>query len=348
MVNGRRSGIWKGSLLACGKNDKVDAARFAALWLILSLFGGCTPRQPSLSLYTDAVALRESGRDRPAIKKLEKLVKTDPDFKPAYSELGKAYERVGDPRKALAAFKQAAEMEPASSENQLNLAQTYEKLEKHLPAAQAYGRAAELDPNRVDAFVDAADCSMKGGQLAQAAAYCERAGMERSRELLPALAKACEGQKDYVRAIAVYERLLTLGDPDPNVLVSLGVACVKAERYDRARDALTAATQKRPNDGTAFRHLGFCFIKMGDMDRAMQAYQRSIDLDGGDWEAYRGLGTVCILKADQTGDDRWREQGVRHWRRSLAVNPNQSKRQVLERLIRENTRQPNPSQGLND
>jgi cytochrome c-type biogenesis protein CcmH/NrfG len=113
---------------------------------------------------------------------------------------------------------------------------------------------------------------------------------------------------------------------------------VKAERYDRARDALTAASQKRPNDGTAYRHLGFCFIKMGDMDRATQAYQKAIDLDGGDWEAYRGLGTVYVLKADQTGEDRWREQGVGYWRRSLAVHPSQPKREVLEKLIRENTR----------
>ncbi len=151
-----------------------------------------------------------------------------------------------------------------------------------------------------------------------------------------------------MRAIGVYERLLTQGDPDPNVLVALGVACVKAERYDRGRDALIAATQSRPNDGAAFRHLGYCFIKMGDMDRAMQSYQKSIDLNGNDWEAYRGLGTVCVLKADQTRDDRWREQGVRHWRQSLAVNPDQPKRQVLEKLIRENARQQNLLQGSND
>jgi tetratricopeptide (TPR) repeat protein len=331
-----------------GKNGAVGAARFTALGLVLFLLGGCTPRQPSQSLYQDAVTLRESGQDRLAIGKIEKLVKVDPGFEAAYAELGEICLKVGEHEKALAAFKQAAKLDPQSFDNELNLARTYEKLEKHSQAADAYGRAAELDPNNLDAFAGAASCSVKAGRLAQAETYCERAGDDRSRELLPALAKACEQQKDYVRAIGVYERMLTRGDPDPNVLVSLGVACVKAERYDRARDALTAATQKRPNDGTAFRHLGFCFIKMGDMDRAMQAYQKSIDLDGNDWEAYRGLGTICVLKADQTGDDRWREEGLRHWRRSLAINPSQPKRQVLEKLIRENTKQENPSQGLND
>jgi protein O-GlcNAc transferase len=306
--------------------------------LVLCLFWGCAPRRASQTLFRDAVALRDAGQDRLAIEKLGKLVKADPDFAAAHLELGKACLKVGEIEKALTAFRQAAKLEPQSFENQLNLAQACEKLEKHSQAADAYARAAELDPNNLDALGGAAGCSMKAGRLALAEVYCERLGIERSRELLPALAKACEGQKDYVRAIGVYERLLAQGEPDPNVLVAMGVACVKAGRYDRARDALTAATQKRPRDGTAFRHLGYCFIKMGDMDRATQAYQKAIDLDGGDWEAYRGLGTVYVLKADQTGEDRWREQGVGYWRRSLAVNPSQPKREVLEKLIRENTR----------
>jgi Flp pilus assembly protein TadD len=219
-------------------------------------------------------------------------------------------------------------------------------LNKHPQAADAYGRAVELDPNSFDALAGAASCSVRAGQYAKAQAYCERAGESRSRELLPVLARAYEGQKDYVRAVGVYERMLTSESPDPNVLVALGVACVKAERYDRGREALVSATQMRPKDGAASRHLGYCFIKLGDLDQAMQAYQKSIDLDGNDWEAYRGLGVACMLKADQTGDDRWREQGIRHWRRSLVLNPDQPKRQTLEKLIRENARQQNPLQGL--
>jgi Flp pilus assembly protein TadD len=126
--------------------------------------------------------------------------------------------------------------------------------------------------------------------------------------------------------------------PDPNVLISLGVASVKAERYEQGRQALASATQLRPRDGTALRHLAYCLIKLGDLDQAMQAYHKAIALDGNDWEAYRGLGVACTLKADQTGDDRWRQQGVGHWRRSLVINPDQPKRQALEKLIRDNVR----------
>ncbi len=109
--------------MVCEEKDKVGVARFAVLWLVLCLFWGCTPRQPVENLYRDAVAFRELGQDRLAIDKLDELIKADPDFKPAYSELGKACQKVGEHEKALAAFKQAAKLEPSSFENQLNLAQ---------------------------------------------------------------------------------------------------------------------------------------------------------------------------------------------------------------------------------
>jgi len=303
-----------------------------------------------VNLYLDAVALRELGQDRLAIDKLNKVIKADPKFVLAYSELGKTCRKLGDYEKALAAFKQAVKLDAWSFEHQFNLARTCEDLKKFPQAADAYGRAVELDPNSLDALAGAANCSVQAGQYAKAQAFCEQAGESRSKELLPVLAKAYEGQKDYVRAIGVYERMWTPQSPDPNVLVSLGVACVKAERYQQGREALVLATQMRPQDGATFRHLGYCLIKLGELDQAMQAYQKAIDLDGKDWEAYRGLGVACMLKADQTSDDRWRAQGVRHWRRSLEINPDQPKRQALEKLIRENARQEdkqvNPLQGL--
>jgi len=316
----------------------IDSARFVVLGVGVCLLFGCVPRQPVVNLYLDAVALRELGQDRLAIDKLNEVIKADPKFVLAYAELGKTCRKLGEHEKALAAFKQAVKLDAWSFEHQLNLARTYEDLKRHPQAADAYGRAVELDPNSFEALAGAASCSVKAGQYAKAQAYCERAGEGRSRELLPVLAKAYEGQKDYVRAIGVYERMWSPQSPDPNVLISLGVASVKAERYEQGRQALASATQLRPRDGTALRHLAYCLIKLGDLDQAMQAYHKVIALDGNDWEAYRGLGVACTLKADQTGDDRWRQQGVGHWRRSLVINPDQPKRQALEKLIRDNVR----------
>ncbi len=337
--------MWKSSLSVFEEKNRVGATKLAGLLLGLCLAWGCMPRQPAENLYLDAVALRELGQDRLAVDKLNDAVKADPDFVPAYAELGQACRKLGEHEKALAAFRQATRLDPWSFEYQLDLAGTYEKLGKHPQAADAYGRAVELDPNSLAALTGAAGSCLKAEQYARAQAYCEQ-DPEHSQELLPVLACAYEGQKDYARAIEVYQRLLARNEQDPNVLFSLGVACVKAERYDRAREVLASVTLVRPQDGAAFRHLGYSLIKLGDTDQAMQAYRKAIDLGANDWEAYRGLGVACMVKANQTEDGRWQEQAIRHWRRSLAINPDQPKRQTLERLIREHSKQRNPLQGL--
>ncbi len=329
------------------ENNKVSVTRLGGLLVVLCLFAGCTSRRPAADWYADAVALREAGQDRPAVDKLNKAIKADPAFSAAHVELGEICEKFGESEKALVAFRQAARLEPSSFENQMNLARVYEKLEKHLQAADAYGRAVALDPNSLDALAGAAGCCVKAGQYARAQAYCERAPDCHREELLPLLARAYEGRQDYAQAVEVYEMLAAVGSPDPNTLLSLGRACLKAGRYDRAREVLVLLTQMRPQDGAALRHLGYCFIKRGDLDQAIQTYLRAIDLDDNDWEAYRALGVACMLRAHQSGDRRWEEQALRHWRRSLIIRPDQPKRHVLEKLIRESSKQPNPLQGLN-
>ncbi len=328
-----------------GKKNVVLAG-FTGLLLVLCLSVGCTPQHRAAELCAEGIKFRESGQTQLAIDRLNEAIKVDPQFVEAYRELGKVYEKLDQADKGLAAFKQAAKLDPTSFENHMSVARVYEKLDRYPQAAEAYARAIALDPNSLDAVSGAAGCFLKSGQYVKAQACCEQTPAHRS-ELLPLLARAYEGQHDYAGAIDVYEELSAAEPSDPNVLLSLGVAYLKAGRFDRARDVLVSVTQMRPRDGAALRHLGYCFIKRGDLDQAMQAYRRAIDLNGNDWEAYRGLGVACMLKAHQSEDSRWEEQALRHWRRSLVIKPDQPKHQILEKLIREKSKQQNPLQGLN-
>jgi tetratricopeptide (TPR) repeat protein len=326
--------------------------RVVAVWLAVPLVGlcallGCAERQPPVDLYVDAVALRELGQEQLAVEKLNAVIAADPGFALAYSELGKAYEAMGNDEKALGAFRRAVQLDSWSSEDHLHLARTCEKLGRYAEAANAYARTVELDPKRFEAVLGAVGCYLKAGEYVRALAYCERAEQaDRPRELLPLLAQVYEAQKDYEQVIRVYQRLLVLDGDDPNVLLPLGVAYVKAGQYSRARQVLTSVTQLRPKDSVAFRHLGYCFVKLGDVDQAVQMYQKSVDLAGSDWEAHRGLGVACMLKARQTADRRWQARALEHWRRSLALKPDQPKHELLEKLIRDQLRSQDPLQGL--
>jgi tetratricopeptide (TPR) repeat protein len=328
--------------------------RAMVMWSAVLLAGfcslpGCSPRQPVVDLYVDAVALRELGQQELAVKKLNEVVAADPDFALAYSELGKAYEAIGDHEKALAAFRRAASLDSWSFQDHLSLAQTCERLGRYPEAAAAYARAAELDPKSFQAILGAAKCALAAGDYIKSLAYCELAEQaDKPGEVLPLLARVYEGQKNYSQAIRVYHRLLVLNGNDPNVLLSLGVAYTKAQQYEKAGPVLVSVTQLRPQDGAAFRHLGYCFVKLGNIEQALQMYRRAVDLDASDWEAHRGLGVACMMKAHQTADRRWQAEALEHWRRSLALRPDQPKHERLERLIRENSQLNDPLQGLSD
>ncbi len=327
--------------------------RAVVIWLAISLAGlcalpGCSPPPgPVVDEYVDAVALRELGQEQLAIEKLNAVVAVDPDFTLAYVELGKAYEATGDDQKALTAFRRAVRLDTWSFENHLSLARTCEKLEGYPEAAAAYARAVELNPKSFEAVLGAARCYLLAGEYIKSLTYCELAEQaDKPGEVLPLLARVYEGQKDFVQAIQVYQRLLVLKENDPNVLLALGVAYVKAGQFERARQVLAAVTQIRPSDSVAYRHLGYCLIKLGNIDQAVQMYQKAVDFDSNDWEAHRGLGVACMLKARQTAEHRWQVKALEHWRRSLALRPDQPKHKMLEKLIRENSTAKDPLQGL--
>jgi tetratricopeptide (TPR) repeat protein len=324
------------------------------VWLSLSLAAlglcvGCTPRKPPVDMYLDAVVLSELGQNELAVKKLNAVIAADPDFALVYSELGKAYQKLGDHTKAVTAFRKAAELDSWSFESHMQLAAACKQLGNYGDAAGAYARAVELDPKSLDAMIGAAECHLKAGQYLKSLVYCEQAEQtgERTAEVLRLLARVYEGQKDYEQAIRTYRRLLSSKSDDVDVMLALAVAHIKAGQYDKAKGVLISVTQMRPQESTAFRHLGYCFVRLGDIDQAVQMYEKSIDLNDDDWEAHRGLGVAYMIKARRTGDARLQAEAIKHWRRSLSIAPSQPKHEVLEQLIREQSRSENPLQGLN-
>jgi len=332
-----------------GATKNAIPVRQSFVLAVLSLCLGCAPRQPPVDMYLDAVMLSELGQSELAVKKLTAVIAADPGFALAYSELGKAYQKLGDHEKAAAAFREAARLDPWSSESQIQLGAACKQLGNPTEAAAAYARAVELDPENLDAMLGAAECHLKAGQYLKSLVYCEEAEQtgERTGEVLRLLARVYEGLKDYEQAIRVYRRLLSLKADDGDVMLALAVAHMKAGQHEEARGVLISVTQMRPEDAAAFRHLGYCLVRLDDVDQSIQMYHKSIDLDKDDWEAYRGLGVACMIKARRTGDVRLQAEAIKYWRRSLGIAPDQPKHEVLEQLIREQSESENPLKGLN-
>jgi len=317
--------------------------------LALCLPLGCSNGGRTMDLYLDAVMLRELGQNELAIEKLKAVTEADPDFTLAYSELGRAYQAIGNHAAASDAFKAAVRLDPWSFDACVDLAQAHEGVGEFAGAAQAYARAGELDPKNLEAQIGAGDCYLKAGQVVRALAHAEAARQidEESRDVSLLLGRAYEAQKDYPLAIQTYRRLWAVDPADSEALLALGLAYIKNGQYDQAKAVFEALVQVRP-DQAAYRYLGYCLVNLGDADQAIRTYQKAIEIDGEDWQAHRGLGVAYMVKANKTDDAQSEAQALRHWRRALEINPNQPKREALEKLIREHSQTTNPLQGLND
>jgi tetratricopeptide (TPR) repeat protein len=148
-----------------------------------------------------------------------------------------------------------------------------------------------------------------------------------------------ESQKKYDQAVGSYKRALEIDSNNAEVMTSLAVVYLNTNRNEPAKELLISATQIQPDNGTAHQYLGYCYLRLDDVDNAVQSYSRAIEINDNDWEAHRGLGVAYMMMViDKTNKDEQlktelKARAVKHWRRSLELNPNQSNRQKLLKFI---------------
>ncbi len=119
-------------------------------------FTGCNKQQSAVSLYVDAVTLREAGQNVMAIEKLNAAVKADENFTLAHSLLCEIHLEMNDYTRSAAACRRAVELNPWSFEDHLNLGWSFLSMQRPELAARAFSRACELKPDHLTANVNAA------------------------------------------------------------------------------------------------------------------------------------------------------------------------------------------------
>ena len=142
--------------------------------LPLLFFAGCGQQQSAVSLYVDAVTLREAGEIKDAIKKLNKAIEADEEFSLAYSLLCQIHQDLKEYEKSASACEMATQLNPWSFEDQFNLGWDYLMMRKTVLAAEALGKACELEPDHLAANINAAMAHYEIGDFAKALEYAER------------------------------------------------------------------------------------------------------------------------------------------------------------------------------
>ncbi len=212
------------------------------LCLILLAFGIETVRRihyPVVRLEKAEQDLRK-GDTATALRELNAVVQTRPQYAAAWAMLGAVYERTQQDDKAEAAYQRAAQLQPDNAGPLKQLGMLYLRTRRWEPAKATYERLAKLNPKDVDAQLK---LGFVEGELGNSAG-----------------------------ALGNFRQATALA---PNLVVAwfnYGLASMNVKHYDDAVSAFKRVTDLAPKDSEAWIWLANAYQAKGMTEQADAAY----------------------------------------------------------------------------
>ncbi len=181
---------------------------------------------------------------------LQKAIELKPDYAEAYSALGLAYERAGQPQNAMTAYQKAVQLNPNDIQAHGFLGHWYKSQGEYFKAIHSFRQVAESRPDDVAA--------LKGFAF------------------LTLMHNEATGWKDAQKAL---KRLLELQPEDPEVLMNYGYTLYLEKRYPEAIEYYLRSVKLDPDNAQTHFNLALAYELIKDKDKARTEWQRVIELD---------------------------------------------------------------------
>jgi tetratricopeptide (TPR) repeat protein len=234
------------------------------------------------SLYDSIATLRRQQQAFPeAAKALARRVDLVPNHPPAHRDLADLYSRQGLDELAWTELAMAEALAPRDVATQAALAQLHLRAARHVDAVAAARRAIQLDPSHVQAHFVLGTALVRSNQedqglreldtfqrLEAQAAQARQLEFELGGLRREATLRATEG--DHGRAVALLAQALEKDPKSAGAHMELGVALLKAGRYQDAVERLQAAAGMGASD-EVYRHLGDAYDNLGETDQSLRA-----------------------------------------------------------------------------
>jgi len=268
------------------------------------------------AIYARANALDAAGQKDQAIAGYQSAVQIDPNYAPAWLQIGVGAYNKGDYNGAVAAYLNVIRIEPTNYEAQANLASSYRQLERYPEANAAYKAAEPGNTKNPDHYSEWGFCLGKTNEWDKSVARLLTA-----RELSPTAvdntnlgwayynaAKVDQRNGDAEAAKAKFELartyLNTAVEQDPKLdaaYMNLGSTSNELGDYQTAVNALNTAVGLRPNWVIAMNQLGTGYRGMNNLTAALSTFNSVVSLDGNNLRGLFGLGEVQHASGDKKG-----------------------------------------------
>ncbi len=244
-----------------------------------------------------------------AIVQLERSVDLAPENGAAWNNLGLAREQLGQPDRAVVAYRAAIERLGDQATLIANLGRALRLTGDLTGAIDRLVRATETDPRAASAYYELGQARLDKKQPDLAVAAFDRAldlGLVDSQKVLALkyLARARYETKSWDLAAKAAREATEIEASDPAVWNYLGMAERQLGNFDEAVNALTRATSLAPDRADLANNLGDAYFADRRYREAQSSFQRALDLDPGFGAAERNLALVQARLAAAPPTDR--------------------------------------------
>ncbi len=196
-----------------------------------------------------------SAEPKMSIKSCTRIIERDqvsghlsgPELSKAHNKRGRAYEKLGARRKALADYKRAVSLDQKNVQALSDLGNHWRSRGKLEKALMNINRALALEPNFAEAYLNRGKLHSRKGA--------------------------------YDKAFADFDKALTLDPKMSEAFSHRGMAFYNKRQFDNALADFSAALAINPNAAAVYKHRALIYLKLGKNRKAIRDFDKSIALD---------------------------------------------------------------------
>jgi serine/threonine-protein kinase len=228
-----------------------------------------------------------TGKYADAVKQYQRALDLDRNNDYALGQLADAYQKLGNPTAAEAAYKKAISLRPQYWGVYSGLGALYFSQARYADAADAFLKVTSLSPDNHRGYSNLGAAYLYLGKYPEAIDSLRRSiELRPNRDAYTALGSAYFSQRRFAEAVGGFQLALGLDDTDPlnwgNLADALywtpGKRLDAPAAYQNAIKLFRSKLKTNPNDAEALGYLAMYSAMLGDRHTAKDSLKRSLEL----------------------------------------------------------------------
>ncbi|MCX8160499.1 MAG: tetratricopeptide repeat protein [Candidatus Saccharicenans sp.] len=276
------------------------------------------PNHPR-ALYGMGLTQIKERKFKEAAEFLERAIGNRVELKEVYFELGTAYEELQDLARAAENYEKYARSGPANPfPAWLKLAQTYQRLNQPDRAIAAFREALKINPDDLNSNYNLAKLLAETNQLDEAEAVFKKLAAMNQRDAITyygQIMQMYDRAQKYDKAVEAARKIVEINPKNEVALYNLAIMYDRLGQLEEAASTLNECLAVKGDYTHAWFNLGIVYDKMKKHPEAVEAFKKYTALAPDDPSGWLNIGLEYMLLKDF-------EKALPNLEKSVSLNPN--------------------------